>query len=500
MTSTLLWTLIVLQIFMGAFDTVYHHELTERLAWRPAQRRELLLHGARNLLYALVFAGLGWFTLHGIWAMALIAILVAELFITLADFVEEDMSRKLPASERVTHTLLALNYGAILVLILPVLIGWAREPSAIVPATHGILSLVLAVSAIGVVISGTRDFAAAARIAKLTAPSAAELVRDLGGRRTVLVTGATGFIGKRLVEALAAAGHQTIVLTRSKANALELRPPFQLVTDLDQIASDARIDAIVNLAGEPIGNALWTKAKRHKILNSRLEMTADVVRLIARLEQRPAVLVNGSAIGWYGLRGDEVLTEAGGGRACFSREICTAWEAEAEKAQPLGIRTVLLRIGLVLGTEGGVLSRLLFPFEYGLGGRIGSGRQWMSWIARDDLVRLIAHVIAKPELSGPVNATAPEPARNSEFSTELGRAMHRPAFMPLPALPLHWLAGAFADELLLGGQRVVPQKALASGFVFRYPTLRVALAAIVGKGESARQHRRVPFTDAPKPV
>jgi len=480
MTSPLLWTLIVAQIFMGAFDTIYHHELTERLAWRATQRRELLLHGARNLLYALVFAAFGWFALHGVWAIMLIAILAAELLITLADFVEEDMSRKLPASERVTHTLLALNYGAILVLILPLLVGWAHEPSAIVPATHGILSLLLAASAIGVVISGTRDFAAAARIPKLVAPPPAELVRDLGERRTVLVTGATGFIGKRLVEALAAAGHQTIVLTRNPANALELKPPFQLITDLGQIAADARIDAIVNLAGEPIGNALWTEAKRRKILNSRLEMTAAIVRLITRLEHRPSVLVNGSAIGWYGLRGDEVLTETGDGRACFSREICTAWEAQAEKAQALGVRTVLLRIGLVLGIEGGVLSRLLFPFEYGLGGRIGSGRQWMSWIARDDLVRLIAHVIASAALCGPVNATAPEPVRNGDFSAELGHALHRPVFMPLPALPLHLLAGAFADELLLGGQHVLPQKALASGFVFRYPTLRDALGAIVG--------------------
>ncbi len=499
MTSALLWTLIVAQIAMGAFDTIYHHELTERLAWRPSQRRELLLHGARNLLYAVVFIALGWFAPHGVWAVALIAILAAELLITLADFVEEDMSRKLPASERVTHTLLALNYGAILVLLLPVLTSWAREATAIAPASHGVLSLLLAASAIGVVVSGTRDFAAALRIARLAAPPAAELMQVLGARRTVLITGATGFIGTRLVEALAA-GHQTIVLTRNPANAVGLRPPFQLITDLDQIAPDARIDAIVNLAGEPIGNALWTTGKRRKILRSRLDMAASVVKLIARLEHRPDVLVNASAIGWYGLREDEVLTEGGDGHDCFSREICVAWEAEARKAEALGIRVVLLRIGLVLGTEGGVLSRFLFPFEYGLGGRIGSGRQWMSWIARDDVVRLIAHVIARPDLSGPINATAPMPVRNSEFSAELGRALHRPAVMPLPALPLHLLAGAFADELLLGGQRVVPEKALASGFVFRYPTLRVAFASIIGTGESKRPARDIPLKDAARPV
>jgi len=209
-------------------------------------------------------------------------------------------------------------------------------------------------------------------------------------------------------------------------------------------------------------------------------MTSAVVALIARLDTKPAVLLNASAIGWYGLHDDESLTEESSGRDCFCREVCVASEMEAQKVAVYGVREVRLRIGLVLGTEGGPLSQLLLPFELGAGGPIGSGRQWMSWITRDDLVRLIAHVLVTPSLSGAVNATAPEPVRNDTFARALGKVLHRPAILPLPAAPLRLLGGDFARELLLGGQRVVPQKALNSGFMFRHPRLDEALRAIVG--------------------
>src|SRR5580692_12507861 len=168
MTSTLLWILISIQIAMGAFDTFYHHEMTERLAWRPSQRQELRLHGVRNILYALLFLTLGWLEVHGLWAILIIAVLIAEVVITLMDFVEEDLSRKLPASERVNHTLLALNYGAILVLLLPVLIEWASQPAAMLPAYHGFWSIVATVAAFGAGFGGARDFAASRRLARLT--------------------------------------------------------------------------------------------------------------------------------------------------------------------------------------------------------------------------------------------------------------------------------------------------------------------------------------------
>jgi hypothetical protein len=266
------------------------------------------------------------------------------------------------------------------------------------------------------------------------------------------------------------------------------------VTRLDQIPSDTRIDAIVNLAGEPTADRLWTAARRRRLLASRLRVTRDVVRLIARLEHKPAVLVSGSAVGWYGLWHDEQLTEFDGGKACFTHRLCDAWERAAITAERHGVRVVRLRIGLVLGVGGGMLARLLTPFEFGLGGRIGDGRQWMSWIERDDLVRLIAHVIATPSLTGAVNATAPEAVTNATFTKELAGALHRPAILPVPASLLRGLAGDLADELLIGGQRVLPDKADASGFTFRHPTLRPALAAILGTrpvhsaaGHSARR-------------
>ena len=479
MTSLLLWILIGIQIAMGAFDTFYHHEMTERLAWRPSQRHELQLHGVRNILYALLFLTLGWVEIHGIWAIAVIAVLVAEVVITLMDFVEEDLSRKLPASERINHTLLALNYGAILVLLVPILIDWAGRSTDVKWVSYGYWSVLAAVSAAGVALFGLRDLAAARRLARLSETSTDGLVEVLSGRQTILVTGATGFIGSRLVASLTEAGHQVIALVRNPAKAEALHPPITLITSLDQLPADMAIDAIVNLAGEPISNGLWTEGKRRKIVESRVNITDDVVRLIGRLERRPAVLVNGSAIGWYGLWQDQVLTESAKSHVCFSHELCDAWETAANRATEYGVRVICLRIGLVVGTAGGLLTRMLTPFEFGLGGPMGSGNQWMSWIERDDLIRLIAHAIARPDISGPINATAPVPVTNGTFTEELGRRLRRPAIFRIPSGLLRGLAGDLANELLLGGQRVIPNKALSSGFVFRHETLRSALGAIL---------------------
>jgi len=326
---------------------------------------------------------------------------------------------------------------------------------------------------------GLRDLAASRRLARLTCAPARDLVAKIEGRRTVLVTGATGFIGTRLVAGLGEAGHHVIALVRSRARAETLAAPITLITSLDQLPADTHIDAIVNLAGEPIGNALWTEAKRRRIIDSRVKMTGDVVSLIARLETKPSVLVSGSAIGWYGLWQDQVLTESAKSHDCFSHALCEAWETAAKAAEAHGVRVACLRIGLVLGTDGGFITRLLTPFEFGLGGPIGSGKQWMSWIERDDLVRLIAHVIARKEISGPINATAPIPVTNGMFTEELARRLHRPARFRIPDAPLRKLGGDFASELLLGGQRVLPNKALSDGFVFRHETLRSAFEAIL---------------------
>jgi hypothetical protein len=494
MTSPLLWTLIIAQLAVGLFDILYHHELTERLAWRPSQEHELKLHGARNLIYAVLFLTLGWSEPHGVWATLILALLSAEVLVTLVDFVEEDLSRKLPASERVTHTLLAINYGAILALIVPVLLQWARQPSGIAPAWYGIPSMLAPAAALGVIVFGLRDFLASRRATRLVRGHAAELVSALPKRQHVLITGATGFIGARLVEALAQAGHEITLLARDPAKAATLQPPFRLITRLDQIANDAAIDAVVNLAGEPITNGLWTRAKRRRILASRLRITRAVAGLIARLERRPAVLISASAVGWYGAWGDECLTEFDGGKRSFGHRVCESWEAAAIEAEGHGVRVVRLRIGLVLGSEGGMLANLLAPFEFGLGGPIGDGKQWMSWIELDDIVRLIAHIIASPQVTGAVNATAPTPVRNAVFARELARALHRTAVLRLPASLLRLVAGDLANELLLTGRRVLPDKAQGSGFKFRHETLRSALSASLGTRSPAET--TVGFTGA----
>jgi uncharacterized protein (TIGR01777 family) len=358
-------------------------------------------------------------------------------------------------------------------------LDWTLQPTGVRPAYQGWLSIAAAASAAGVCLFGLRDYAASRRLARLGSAPAGELVARLAGRRTVLVTGATGFVGSRLVAALTGAGHQVIALVRNPAKAEMLSPPITVITGLDQLPDDTAIDAIVNLAGEPIGNALWTEAKRRRIVDSRVNTTSEVVKLIARLTRKPAVLVSGSAIGWYGLWQDQPLTESAKSHACFSHELCEAWEKAAAPAEMYGVRVVCLRIGLVLGIDGGFITRMLMPFEFGLGGPLGSGRQWMSWIERDDLVRLIGHVIGKPDISGPINATAPIPVTNLKFTEELARRLHRPALFRIPDALLRRVGGDFANELLLGGQRVIPNKALSNGFVFRHETLRSAFEAIL---------------------
>jgi uncharacterized protein len=479
--TTLLWTLFSIQIALGAFDTLWHHEFTERLAWKKSQRQELKLHGARNLIYAGLFLTIGWIKLTGIFALLAIAVLVLEVLITLKDFVEEDQTRRLPASERVTHTLLALNYGAILMLLVPVLADWSLLPTGFSIAANGYWAWFMSFAAIGVGIFGVRDLFAAHRLGGLVRQPAKDLLGPLGLKGSVLILGGTGFIGTRLVEALVAQGVAVTVLTRDLRNATHLATPVRLIKSLDEIAIHERVDAIINLAGEHLAGSLWTKAHLERVTQARVNATRAIADLVGRLTMPPDCVINGSAIGIYGIACNQPISETDAivKDSSFSQKLCRVWEEEAQKIADRGVRTILLRTGLVLDRDGGPLGQMLFPFEFGLGGPFGNGTHWMSWITRDDLVRLIGHCLADTRVEGPVNAVAPKPVLNKDFAKALGVALGRPAVLPVPAAVLTLGLGGLGREVLLGSQFVLPTKALALGFQFQNSQLLPALAALV---------------------
>ncbi|TLY47509.1 MAG: TIGR01777 family protein [Gammaproteobacteria bacterium] len=292
----------------------------------------------------------------------------------------------------------------------------------------------------------------------------------------ILVTGGSGFIGSAFCRALSADGVRATVLTRNISRARARLPTAVALVDRLQDASG--VDAVVNLAGENLAAKRWTAARKHEFRASRLDTTRRLLDWIAAQPQRPRVLISGSAVGWYGPRGDEPLTEDAMPGGDFAAQLCLDWEAEAYRAQALGLRVCCLRTGIVLDQDGGALKQMLLPFRLGLGGPLGDGRQWMSWIARSDIVALVRWLIDNATASGAYNATAPAPVTNAQFASALGRALHRPAIMPMPGFALRLIVGEMA-QMLLTGQRVLPRRAQAEGFRFRYAELPAALAAIL---------------------
>ena len=291
-----------------------------------------------------------------------------------------------------------------------------------------------------------------------------------------LITGGSGFIGSALCRSLIADGHRVTVLTRDIERARTRVPEAVFLIDRLDFAED--VGAVVNLAGENLAGGRWTSARKHEFVGSRIGTTKRLLDWIERQERAPGVLVSGSAIGWYGPAGDEELDEDADAGNDFSAHLCRDWEAEAVKAEALGVRVCRLRTGIVLGTEGGALRKMLLPFRAGIGGRMGSGRQWMSWIARADIVALIRWLIDHDSTRGAYNGTAPAAVTNAEFARALGAALHRPAALPTPAFALRLLFGEMAD-ILLTGQRVVPKRATAEGFKFKYPELPSALSSVL---------------------
>jgi len=299
----------------------------------------------------------------------------------------------------------------------------------------------------------------------------------------ILITGATGFVGRRLCEMLHQAGHTVRALSRDSVAAKQRVPhlkevfPWNPLQELPPLQAFEGCDAVINLAGESIAGR-WTAPKKQLIRDSRVLGTKNLVNALAQLGSRPKVLISASAIGYYGDRGEETLTEDAAPGSDFLAQVCRDWENEALKAESLGMRVVRLRIGLVLGRGGGTLQALLPLFRVGLGGPLGSGRQWWSWIHRDDLCRLIVQILANENVSGPINATAPQPVRQKEFAQVLGRVLRRPAFLPTPAFALKIALGEFADGIL-ASQRALPRRAQEMGYRFQFEELEGALREIL---------------------
>lgn len=292
----------------------------------------------------------------------------------------------------------------------------------------------------------------------------------------ITVTGATGFIGKRLVERLLEQGHAVHIVGRTARTPLPSNVQFSLwnaVAGEPPAECVMEADAVVHLAGEPVSQR-WTPEVKRRIWSSRVDGTRHLVQALARRPAPLPVLVSASAIGYYGSRGDEILTEESPPGAGFLAELGAAWEREALQAAALGTRVVLPRIGIVLGLGGGALAVMLPPFRAGLGGRIGDGCQWMSWIHLDDLVNLLLFALENEALRGAVNATAPNPVRNAEFTQTLARVLRRPALFPVPLFALRLLFGEMS-EVMLASQRVLPKAAEAAGFKFSFPDLGPAL-------------------------
>ncbi len=299
----------------------------------------------------------------------------------------------------------------------------------------------------------------------------------------VVITGATGLVGTALVESLRRDGQFVCRLLRKKT--VDEPDPLQ-GCDLEwdprsgefgSAAQDA--DVVVNLAGAPIADGRWSNDRKEVLRNSRVGTTRGLVAAMEKMSPRPKVFVSASAIGFYGNRGDEILTEASGSRDEFLGRLAEEWEAEARKAQALGVRVVLLRFGIILAKKGGALPPMMLPIKLGVGGKLGSGKQWMSWVALEDVVRIIRFVIEKDSVQGPINVVAPQPVTNAEFTRVLAHVLHRPAFFTVPPFVLRTLLGEMADGMILAGQRVVPQALQEAGYQFLYTDLSAALNAVL---------------------
>lgn len=481
----IVFVILTVQILLGGFDNLWHHELSEGLPGRVSARTEIGLHAARELIYAVVFLIFAWVEPHGPWAVALGIVLMGEILITLADFLEEDRTRKLPPLERVLHTVLAINYGVFLALLIPILWGWAQLPGALTPVDRGLWSLFFSLAGAGVLIWGVRDALAWITLDRRARDRIAPGPVVASGR-TVLVTGATGFLGQDLVHRLQLRGDHLIILSRDTLKAAAMfGNNVSVVDDLQRLAAETQIDAIINLAGANVADMPWWDGRKQVLLDSRLTPTAAVIALVHRLHNKPQVLVNASAVGAYGNRGEAALPEhASRPLGEFTADLCRVWENEANRAAAAGVRVCCLRFGLIFGRDGSAFPKLALGRRFGVTPQFGCGRQWMSWVHKLDALRAIEFALDQPRLNGPINVVAPTQVRHRQVMRSIaGTGL----LLPIPAILLKTVLGEMAD-LFLASQRVRPDALQAAGFRFNFPEIEGACQNLLARHVTPHEH------------
>ena len=480
----LLLTLLIAQAVMGAFDTIYHHELTVALPAQASARSELMVHALRSLLYGAIFIGLAWFVFGGWWIAVLWAVVIVEVVLTLVDFLIEDRTRVLPQSERVLHTLLAIGGGAAFTVLALQTPAWWRLPGELTAADYGWKSWFLTLAACGVALSGLRAAAAARALARVRVAA----LLDVGAAHLkFLIAGGTGFIGAALTRRLIAGGHEVTLVARNPARAaLRFGGAVRCVGAAAALSPAEHFDVVVNLAGARVVGALWTRARKRVLLESRLAPTADLLRFAKHAQARPRVWIQASAVGYYGQTAtniDEHTPEQTSADVTaripdFASELCHRWEARAQTCAALGVRYVALRFGLVMGRSGGSLPPLLLGLKLGAGSVIGSGRQFVSWIHIEDALGILAHAVRDARLEGPVNAVAPEAVSYEAFMRVAGAIAHRPVWLRIPERLLRKLLGEMAI-MLVEGPCVLPGKLRTLHHEFHFRTLKSALGDLV---------------------
>ncbi len=472
------FVILSVQALIGAFDNFWHHELEAKLPQHISARYELVLHASREAIYAVLFLGLAWLRWEGAWAWVLGGLLAVEIVITLADFIEEDLTRRLPKLERVLHTILAVSYGAFVAALAPEMMRWAAAPSGLPFVDHGWVSWLFSLYAAGVFAWSVRNWIAVAKLYRAARTALPDAAPPPAQGPAVLVTGGTGFIGTALVRSLRRDGARVIVLTRDARRASAgFGPGVLAVESLDAIPAETPVAAIVNLAGASILAGRWTARRKAVLVGSRVDTTRALRELVERLDARPDVLVSASAVGFYGNRpdGGEADETAPPQPGQFQSDLCAAWEREARSFRPLGLRVVRVRFGGVLGRDGGLFKPIALAARLGLVAILGRGTQPMPWIHLDDAVAVLRRAMADESLDGAVNAVAPGLVSQGEFARAV--AAGQAVCLPVPDAVLRAVGGE-AAVLLLGGQVATPRRLLAAGFRFRHPTIQAAMAEL----------------------